>query len=180
MPYKYTWFDRTRRFLFRDFPNFLKNIWKFRKALWNHHWWDYSGTLDFIKIGVNDIATNIKIKGIEIEESRMKKVAKMKRVVEILSNIREEKYFDIVENEMGRGLYDNCFNFKPYDDEPDLYEIINGSTEEEKNFNDRFFSRVAELENDEWNELWNILKGPDYSNTNNREYDGSGLNSWWD
>jgi hypothetical protein len=43
-------------------------------------------------------------------------------------------YFDIVENEMGRGLYDNYFNFKPYDDEPDLYEIINGSTEEEKNF----------------------------------------------
>jgi hypothetical protein len=75
MPYSYTWFGRTKRFLMRDLPNFFRNIYKFRKALWNHHWWDYSGTLEFIEIGVNDIAKGVEKKGVEVEHSRMKKVA---------------------------------------------------------------------------------------------------------
>ena len=100
MSYKYTWFDRTRRFIFREIPNFFINIYKFRKALWRHHWWDYSGTLHFIEIGVNDIAKNLENKGLEVDHSRMKKVDKMKRLVEILRNKREDRYFDIVEKEM--------------------------------------------------------------------------------
>jgi hypothetical protein len=185
MSYKYTYFDRTRRFLFRDLPNFFKNIWKFRKALWNHQWWDYSGTLDFIEIAVGDIANGIEKKGIEVEDSRMKKVAKMRRVVEIIKNIREDRYFDIVEKELGRGLYNNHFDFEPYDDEPDLYEIVDKSSEEEKKFNREFFERVAILEEMEWRELLEILKGQDLKRFDkekdfDEEFDGSGLRSWWD
>jgi hypothetical protein len=185
MSYKYTYFDRTRRFLFRDLPNFFNNIWKFRKSLWNHQWWDYSGTLDFIEIAVGDIANGIEKKGIEVEDSRMKKVAKMRRVVEIIKNIREDRYFDIVEKELGRGLYNNHFDFEPYDDEPDLYEIVDKSSEEEKKFNREFFERVAILEEMEWRELLEILKGQDLKRFDkekdfDEEFDGSGLRSWWD
>ena len=26
--------------------HFFANIWRFRKVLWNHQWWDYRYTLD--------------------------------------------------------------------------------------------------------------------------------------
>jgi hypothetical protein len=185
MGYKYTWFDRTRRFLTRDIPNFLRNIYKFRKALWNHHWWDYTGTLEFIEIGVNDIADNIRIKGIEVEHSRFKKVAKMRRVVEIIKNIREDRYFDIVENEMGKGLDSPNFEFVPCEDKPGFFEMVDLGTEEEQEFKDRYFERIRELEESQWNELWDILKGQDYETFDkekkfDEQFDGSGLRGWWD
>jgi hypothetical protein len=185
MAYKYTWFDKARKFLFRDLPNFFNNIWKFRKALWDHHWWDYRGTLHFIEIGINDISEGIKTNGIEIKQTRMKKVAKMKRVVEILRNIREDRYFDIVEAEMGRGLNGFNYDFVPCEDKPGFLEMVDLDSEEEQLFKDKYFERVRILEETEWNELWDILKGPDYSKLDRQknweeQIDGSGLNSWWD
>ncbi len=59
MSYNYTWYGQLYSYLFRDIPNFFKNIWKFRKALWSHHWWDSYGTLFFIEIGVEDISNYI-------------------------------------------------------------------------------------------------------------------------
>jgi hypothetical protein len=185
MAYRYTYFDRSRRFLFRDLPNFFKNIWRFRKALWNHHWWDYSGTLDFIEIGVEDIAKNLEKKGNEVQVSRMKKVAKMKRLVEIIKNIREDRYFDIVEVEMGRGILSTGFEFKESDIHPDYFELEDGNSEEEKEFNNKYFSRVRELEELEWKELWEIVRGQDYEKFDakedwNSQFDGTGMRGWWD
>jgi hypothetical protein len=169
----------------RDLPNFFRNIYKFRKALWNHHWWDYRGTLQFIEIGVNDIANGVENKGIEIQHSRMKKVAKMRRVVEILKNIGEDRYFDIVEKEMGRGLNGFNYDFIPIEDKPGFLEMVDKDSEEEKEFKRKYFSRIRELEEIEWNELWEILKGQHpsvYENEGNWDdiFDGSGLRGWWD
>ena len=185
MGYKYTWFDRTRRFLMRDLPNFLINIYKFRKALWNHHWWDYSGTLDFIQIGVEDIANGVEKKGIEVKVTRLKKVERMRRVVEIIKNIREDRYFDIVVEEMGRGLGGLNYEFIPCEDKPGFLEMVDKDSEEEQEFKDKYFARMRELEESEWKELWDILKGPDYSKFDRDKdwenlYDGSGLSAWWD
>ena len=185
MTYKYTYFDRMRRFLFRDLPNFFKNIYKFRKALWRHHWWDYSGSLHFLEIAVEDIAKNIKKKGIEVEHSRMKKVDKMKRLVEILKNKREDRYFDIVEKEMNYEPFHNEIKFVPTEENPNLYELVDYSSEEEKELNRKYYDRVNELEELEWNELWEILKGQDYSKFEkekdwDNQFDGSGIRNWWD
>lgn len=35
-----------------DAPRFLKNIWKFKKALYNFHSYDYQGLLYFLEIGI--------------------------------------------------------------------------------------------------------------------------------
>ena len=185
MSYKHTWLNDIHIFLFKDIPNFFKNLWKFRKALWNHHWWDYSGTLHFIEIAISDISKNVKEKGIEVEHSRMKKVDKMNRVVEIIKNIRECRYFDIVEVEMGRKYNSKRFEFVPCEDKADYYELIDYDTDEEKEFNNKYFSRVTELEEQEWAELWEILKGQDYTKFDkNKDWDdqfnGSGLRGWWD
>lgn len=185
MAYKYTYFDRTRRFLVRELPNFFKNIWKFRKALWNHNWFDYAGTLEFLEIGISDIQKNISIKGIEVEHSRDKKIKKMKRVVEILKNIRECNHFDIVEAEMGRKYNTKKIKFVECEDNPDYYELVDFDNEEEKEFNNKFFKRVNELEEEEWVELWETLKGQDREELAKSEnwdeaFDGSGLRGWWD
>jgi hypothetical protein len=185
MPYSYTWFGRTKRFLMRDLPNFFRNIYKFRKALWNHHWWDYSGTLDFIEIGINDIANGVEKKGVEVEHSRMKKVAKMRRATEIIKNIREDRYFDIVEAEMGRGLSGFNYDFIPLEDKPGFLEMVDKDSEEEQEFKRKYFSRIRELEEIEWNELWEILKGQHpsvYANEGNWDdiFDGTGMRGWWD
>ena len=36
--------------LFRyDIPKFIKNVWRFRKELWRHRWWDHDFTLMILK-----------------------------------------------------------------------------------------------------------------------------------
>ena len=94
MSYKHTWLNDIHIFLFKDIPNFFRNLWKFKKALWNHHWYDYSGTLQFLEIGIDDISKNLKERGIEVEHSRLKKVESMNRAVQILTNIRDSNYFN--------------------------------------------------------------------------------------
>ena len=44
---------------------------------------------------------------------------------------------------------------------------------------------VEEIEKQEWNELFQILKGQDYAKFNkktdwNEQFDGTGLKGWWD
>ena len=174
-----------RQFLFRDLPNFFKNIYRFRKALWNHHWWDYHGTLLFMQTGVDDIAKNLETKGIEVEISRLKKVAKMRRASEIIQNITEDRYFDIVEIEFGRAYDSSGIDFVEIEDKPELYEMVDNNAVEQKEFNKKFFERVRELEELEWNELWTILKGQDYKKFSkekdwDEQFDGSGMRGWWD
>jgi len=185
MSYSYTWYGRLYSYLFRDLPNFFKNIWKFRKALWNHHWWDYSGTLQFIEITTEDIAKNLKEKGNEVEHSRNKKVEKMNRVVEILKNIRDYRYYNIVETEMGRKYDTKNIKFVPFEGNSEYYEMVDYNDKEQKEFNRNFFKRVNELEEQEWVELWEIMKGQDYNKFDNEkdfddQFDGSGLRGWWD
>ena len=185
MSYNYTWYGRLYSYLFRDLPNFFKNIWKFRKALWSHHWWDSYGTLLFIEIGVEDISKNLETKGIEFEHSRLKKVEKMNRVVEILKNIRESRYFDIVETELGRKYDTKNIKFIPFEGNSELHELVDYNNEEQKEFNRKFFKRVTELEEQEWIELWEIMKGQDYDKFDKEkdfddQFDGTGLRGWWD
>ena len=170
---------------FRNIKNFFYNIYKFRKALWRHRWYDYQGTLHFMEIGVADIAKNISIKGIEVERHRFKKLEKMNRVVEILRNLRENNYFDLVEAEMGRGYDVSGQKFVPLKENPDFYELVDDYSEEQRDFNRRYFMRVRQLEEQQWNELWDIMKGQDMAQLHKDTdydafFDGSGLRGWWD
>jgi len=51
-------------------------------------------------------------------------------------------------------------------------------TPEEKEHNRRIFQRANELETEAWNELWETIKGRKY--TTEEEFDGSGIQGWWD
>ena len=73
----------------------------------------------------------------------------------------------------------------PTKENPNLFELVDYSTKEEKEMNRKYYNRVNELEEQEWNEFWEILKGQDYKKFDkdkdwDDQFDGSGIQGWWD
>lgn len=179
-----TWLYKTYSFFRYDLPRFFKNIWKFRKALYNHYWFDHHGTLMFMEIGLTDISNNIEKYGIEVDSSKFKKIEKMHRAIQLIKNYNEDSYIEMAEKELGE-LVMHDWEFKPTDDNPDLFELVDKDTPEEKEHNRKVFDRAREIGEQEWSELWDIIKGQDYSKFDknkdfDNQFDGSGLRGWWD
>lgn len=179
-----------------DISRFIKNVWRFRKALNRHYWWDHHGTLMFMEIGLNHMAENLEKKGMEIEEPRMKKVNAMKRAVEIIRNYNESSYIEMAEAELGE-LYQRDWEFEEVPDKPGYSRLVDNETPYEKRHNRKVFNRARQIEEQEWKELFKILEGQDtknykkYLKTLTEEeqksrdqyyvwFDGSGLKGWWD
>ena len=155
-----------------EIPNFLKNIWVFRKSLYNYRWYDHSGVLNFMADSFSHMSKNLELKGLEIDEGKLKKVAAMKRAETIIRNINESNYIALAENELGDIFMGNHI----FDD--DL-------TEQEQAHNSKVFKRSTELEENEWEELIQILKGQDCTKFYKeidwyKQFDGTGLRGWWD
>ena len=156
--------------LFRyDLPHFFKNIWLFRKVLWRHRWWDYSFTLEVLKTSLEIMSPNLEKYGIEENVSRIKKVQKINRVIEILNSVRSDDYFERAEKIVGKPeMRDWKFEAQP---DSNWVTLVDDETPEEKEQWRRYFDCAQKLEEDEWKELWKILKG--------NKMDG-GMRGWWD
>lgn len=183
-------------FFRHDITRFCKNVWRFRKALNRHYWWDHHGTLMFMETGLIHMADNLEKHGLEIDESRLKKVAAIRRTVELIRNYNKDLYIDMAEAELGEIIHHD-WEFEDVPDKPGYSRIIDQDTEEEKIHNRKVYDRAREIEEQEWNELWQNLKGQDHEEYNElaktfteeerRERDryyewfnGTGLRGWWD
>jgi len=200
-----TWWYKTYEFFRRDLPYFLENIWFFRKELYQFRSWDYGYNLMMFRRSLEKTVNTIEFYGNEIEESRMKKVEKMKRVIELLNHVRSDSYIEMAEKELGEiKHYD--WEFEETNETTDnslgkknekLYRLIDKETDEEKEHNRKVYNRVREIEDQEWKELWKILEGQDneeyrklYEAQTDEEkhkrdlwydwFDGSGMKHWWD
>jgi hypothetical protein len=178
-----SWWYKTYELFRYDLPRFFKNIWNFRKALWNHYWFDHHGTLMFLETGLTHISDTIEKYGMEIDETRLKKVVSMRKAVQLIKNYNEDNYIDMAEKELGK-LVLNGFEFEPAEQEG-YFQLVDKDTPEEKEHNKKVFARAREIGEQEWNELFEILKGQDYSTFDtekdwNKQFDGSGMRSWWD
>lgn len=179
-----TWWYKTYALFRYDLPRFFKNIWTFKKALWNHYWFDHHGTLQFLEIGLTNISDTVEKYGNEIEESRLKKVAAMRRAVELIRNYNQDNYIDMAEKELGElVLYD--WEFESVEDKPGYVTLVDKETEEEKAHNRKIYERANEIAEQEWDELFVILKGQDTSKFDKnkdwyKQFDGSGIKGWWD
>jgi hypothetical protein len=177
------WHNRAWRALTRDFWIFLKNVWKFRKELWDHRWWDYSFTLQMIRRSLIIMERGMH-DGMEVRETLDKKIEKMQRAIQILDNIIDSRYIEMAEAELGP-LYHVELEFETVENRSDLFQIVDRCSPEEKSHNSRVYSRSNELEKVEWGELWEIFQGQDYDKFNKeidwtKQFDGSGLRNWWD
>ena len=179
-----------------DIGRFIKNVWRFRKALSNHYWWDHHGTLMFMETGLTHMADNMEVKGMEVDGPRMKKVAAMRRAVEIIKNYNQSNYIEMAESELGP-IYLHDWEFEEVPDKPGYSRLVEEDTPEERKHNKKVFDRVRQIEENEWDELFKILKGQDYKeyrklvkldkkreikndNLWDEWFDGSGLKGWWD
>ena len=175
-----SWLDIIRY----DLPRFFGNVWRFRKALWNHYWFDHHGTLLFLQTGVQHMADRTERDGLEIDETRLKKVEQMRRLVQLIKNYNGSLYIELAEAEMGE-LVLREWQFEPVPDHPGCSRLVDTETDAEKAYNGRIFDRAREIEEEEWVELIKIIKGQDYSKFKkkvdwNSQFDGTGIRGWWD
>lgn len=171
--------------LFRyDLPRFFGNIWRFRKGLWNHYWWDHHGVLKFMEAGLTHMADNLEKKGLEIEGPREKKVKSIRRAVELIRNYDQDLYTDMAEKELGE-LIHHPFEFEDVPDKPGFSRLVDKDSDEEREHNSKVYERSRDIQESEWNELWDTLKGQDYRKFDDDkewydQFDGTGLRGWWD
>ena len=180
-----TWWYKTYEVFRYKIPMFFKNLWFFRKQLWEFRSWDYTFNLDLFARSLEKTAHTLEFYGHEVDTPRLKKVKKIKRVIQIIHNLDESNYISMAESEFGK--LKNLVGW--VNDRED--------TPEEKEHNRKIFDRAKEIENSEINELWSILKGQNiedfnkkYQNLSEEEkkktdhweewFDGSGIKNWWD
>ena len=174
--------------LFRyDIPRFFRNLWLFRKNLWNHTWYNGdSSVLPWVKTAVDDMAWRIEKYGHEVEESRMKKVAKMRRLSYLIDVCVKDEFIDEAEKELGFKYVYYPFEFEEVQGNDKLYTLKQNETPEDKENNSKILNRSHEIQKEYWEELCAIIKGPDYDALRNsdedwdKKYDGSDLRAWWD
>lgn len=180
-----TWWYRTYEVFRYRIPMFFENLWFFRKELWEFRSWDYTFNLRLLSRSLKKTAHTMEFYGNEVEIYRIKKVNKIKRAIQILDTINESSYIDRAEKELGE--------IKNLDG----WRMDREDSQEEREHNRKVFELARKIEEDEWNELWDILKGQ-----NHQEYidlinklsdqekenkdvwnewnDGSGMRGWWD
>lgn len=175
-----------------DIPLFFKNIWRFRKELYNHQWWDYRYTLEMLHRSLVIMEAKMHA-GIEVRESRDKKIAKMQRAIQILKNIIDDNYIEMAEAELGEMVYHEI----EFEKVGDNFKLVDKDTPEEKEHKRKVYSRASEIEEQEWKELWRIFEGQDPNEYKeflkqhspeeqgkrdswNDWFDGTGMRGWWD
>lgn len=176
------WYDtklwKAWEFIKRGLPNFFKNIWRFRKELYNHQWWDYHFTLEMLYRSLSIMEKGMSEKGIEVAETRNVKLIKMCRALELIKHKLDDDYVKRAEGELGQ-LSNNPIRFEPVEGKEGLFSLVDDDTPAEKKQNLKVFKRARDIEKREWNELWDIFKGTKLSK-NWEDYDGSDMRGWWD
>jgi hypothetical protein len=172
-----SWWYKTYSVIRWKIPMFLKNIWRFRKELYNHRWWDYRFTLEMLHRSISIMESDMSTKGLEVRESRDPKVKQMRRAVELLKHKMDDDYIDRAELVLGE-IARTPFEFEPTED--GSFRLVDSETPEEKEHMRKVFDYARELEDNEWNELWDIFKGTENSKSYGEKYDGTDMRSWWD
>ena len=175
---KLVWYDtklwKVWEFIRRGLPNFFKNIWRFRKELYRHEWWDYHFTLEMLYRSLTIMVNKLELRGIEENESRLKKVGKIYRALELIKHKLDDDYVSRAEMELGE-LPRKPFEFEKMED--GNYLLVDNDTPAERKHAKSVFKRARQIEEKEWKELWGIFKGK-YKTWEN--FDGSDMRGWWD
>ena len=107
---------------------------------------------------IEDMSKMIDEKGSEAPISKMKKIAFMQRAARIIDNHLEDRYFEMAKDLLGK--------------EAAVPEIFSGKVVMSEMFKEVALKAV-ELEEQEWEELMEILKG-------NENIGILGMKTWWD
>jgi hypothetical protein len=176
---KLVWYDtklwKVWEFIRRGIPTFFGNIWRFRKELYSHQWWDYRYTLEMLYRSLSIMVVKLEKDGIEEDISRGKKVQKIKRALELLKHKLDDDYIERAEIQLGE-LPHKPFEFEKMED--GNYLLVDNDTPAERKHATLVYKRARVIEETEWKELWDIFKGKKF--TTMEAFDGSDMRGWWD
>jgi hypothetical protein len=173
----------TYSFFSKDIPRYFYNLWFFRKEIFNFRPYDYRYSLKLFGKSIERMANYIEINGSEVKENRLKKVEKMRRVVELINIINSDDYLGLAEDELGLE-YVAKIKWVPL--ENGNYQMESKCSEKEEGDNSKISERSREMEELFWNELWDILKGNQkYEQFESQKdwhdkFNGTNMRGWWD
>jgi len=184
-----TWWYKTYEFFRYDLIQGIKNIVFFWRVIWNFRSWDSNFQMKILARSLEPLAHTLEHYGNEVKIPRMKKVAKIKRAIEILKNQTEDRYLELAEVELG---YEIDISYG-------ILGIKDGKEEpqEIQDANNKIYLLAEDKKEDEWNELWRIFRGQEYTayqmlmdrmtkeEQRKKDYwsewfDGTGIRGWWD
>lgn len=157
-------------------PYFIRNIWFFRKELYEFRSWDYTYNLQFLKRTLERTLICLE-NGNEVEESRLVKVNKIKRAVELLNNKITDNYIEQSEKILDFKL---AHKFHWNELANGNFEMIDELSVEQKQKNMDIYELSQKIEEEQWEELWSIIKGSDeIVLVDNEEVYDTGMRGWW-
>ena len=139
---------------------FIKNLWRFRKILWNHRTWDWAYCINLFADSLEWLSKDIE-KGPEEERARIKKINAIKELIILLRHMTDDSEYNTFE-------------------EKTLEEIHSMTTEDFKK-KDKLYKENREIT---LNRIHEIIKGqshPVEPNYNKwvEQFDGTGIEGWW-
>ena len=176
-------------------PNFFKNIWRFRKELYQHQWWDYTFTLQMLYRSLSIMVDKLEKDGIEVDSHRLKKVTKIRRAIQIIKSKIDGDYIGRAEFELGE-IPSRPMEFEKIEGS-DTYRMVDNIILAESKHITKVYKLANKIEEQEWKELWKIFEGQDIKQfskllkTKTKEeklnndiwnecFDGSDMRGWWD
>ncbi len=138
----------------KSFLTGIYNLWYFRKVVWNFRWWDYVHNLELLQKSFEYSSDYHKLHG--NGENSQTISTELSLATKMLERVRSHSFIDEAQNELN-------YTLAP------VYIVGNRLQHGEgydKIKEDQVWSRAKELEIDNWNKLWKLLK--------------SKMQTWWD
>ena len=166
---------KTVKLWWYSFKQGCKNIKTFWRVIWRFKQYDYAYQLQLWRASLIPLRDAIQT-GSEVEVTRLKKVAKIQRCIDLIDRIHADDYFALAEAELGETVeFDLAIEYHV----DKLRKIMDLS---------------EKMADDDWSELWQTLQGQRFTEflmmheklklTNYDAYetwfDGSGMKTWWD
>jgi hypothetical protein len=166
-----SWWKWNVTYKWYDFRRGVKNLWNYKKVVWNTGDFDYAYILRMQKFQLERLLKVLE-NGNEVDEYRLPKVEDIKRCIELINNQLEDNFAERCGYDTSR----HTMGFTPIDETLDgekLFKMVNTNPnpQSDKEMTE-IFAKARELEKKEWDELWDTIKNGNKSNF--------GLNSWWD
>lgn len=174
-----------------DIYRFFRNIWNFRKELFEYQDWDWRYQFMMFRRGLEIEVNYLEKHGLEEKESLNKKILKMKRVIELIKYHEDDTFLELAEKQLGYEYKITGIEFKEVDDiklDTDItkgqkyYELINKDSDEDKIKNKKLSDLSVKISKDTFKELIKIIEGQKYTKDFDwdKDFDGSGIETWWD
>ena len=158
---KYPWYD---------FRRGIQNLYTHFSIVWRSGDFDYGYVLRMLKFKLERLEKSLQ-EGYEVDEDRLPKIEDIKRCIELLNNKIEDNYA-----ERCGYLYDGVkTEFVPVDKDENgeqLYEMVTTRTKQTNEEVREIFKKAHDLEQKEWEEIWETIKKGNKSPVDAR--------GWWD